>query len=304
MLTQMRELNEAFFGLIHSLDSPLLRQFPLLARLPFRIFRFQRVALGHADRESAFFLSLLDQSRQAYKQGSLPPCGARNFFDEEDQTSLSMKEVAYAFGSLYGASVDPPKILLDTIGLALMTHPSVVQAAHTELDARWEQSKMLPTYADLASLPYCRAIFLEALRWRTVAPIGLPHSTTATDTYRGWTIPKGCVVIGNALAMHNDLSQWDEPEVSQAFDGGVETRCVSDWSAASSASSPSDTWARMLSKCRRRPCMDLASQNGETCKLVFDPALSLTTFLLQLLSWRGIHTHVSPAHTCPHAHLL
>jgi cytochrome P450 len=214
MLKEMRMLNEAFFGLIHSLDSPLLRQFPLLARLPLRLFRFQRIALGHADRESAFFMSILDEARRANQDGSLAPCGARNFFDEEDQSQLTLQEVSYAFGSLYGASVDPPKILLDTIGLALMTHPEVMHKAQAELDERYQQTNALPSFSDLPSLAYCRAIFLEALRWRTIAPVGLPHSTTVTDVYRGWTIPKDCVVVGNAYAMHNDPAVWNEPEVS------------------------------------------------------------------------------------------
>lgn len=220
----MRTLNEAFFGLIHSLDSPLLRQFPLLARLPFRLFRFQRIALGHADRESAFFMSILDEARKAYEDGSLAPCGARNYFDEEDQSQLTLQEVSYAFGSLYGASVDPPKILLDTIGLALMTHPSVMRKAQAELDERYQQTNALPSFSDLNSIPYCRAIFLEALRWRTIAPVGLPHSTTETDVYRGWTIPKDCVVVGNALAMHNDPAVWIQPEVSSS-DAEKTTHC-------------------------------------------------------------------------------
>lgn len=54
----------------------------------------------------------------------------------------------------------------------------------------------LPTFDDLASLDYIRAIVSETLRWRPVAVLGgTPHATTADDTYKGMFIPKGSTII-------------------------------------------------------------------------------------------------------------
>lgn len=55
----------------------------------------------------------------------------------------------------------------------------------------------MPTFEDEPSLPYVNAMIKEALRWRVVAPIGLPHATTAEDEYMGFRIPKGATVWGN-----------------------------------------------------------------------------------------------------------
>jgi cytochrome P450 len=54
----------------------------------------------------------------------------------------------------------------------------------------------LPTFEDLPSLGYIRAIVSETLRWRPVAVLGgTPHATTADDVYKGMFIPKGSTVI-------------------------------------------------------------------------------------------------------------
>lgn len=57
-------------------------------------------------------------------------------------------------------------------------------------------SDRLPTFDDLPSLAYIRAIQSEVLRWRPVAVLGgTPHATTADDVYKGMFIPKGSTII-------------------------------------------------------------------------------------------------------------
>lgn len=55
----------------------------------------------------------------------------------------------------------------------------------------------MPTFDDESSLPYVNAMIKESLRWLVVAPIGLPHATTADDEYMGFSIPKGATVWAN-----------------------------------------------------------------------------------------------------------
>jgi cytochrome P450 len=77
--------------------------------------------------------------------------------------------------------------------LAMLAYPET-QRAHAELDAVIGRSR-LPTFADFPHLPFIRAMVKESLRWRQIAPSGVPHQTTEDDWYEGMFIPKGTIYI-------------------------------------------------------------------------------------------------------------
>jgi cytochrome P450 len=87
--------------------------------------------------------------------------------------------------------------------LAMVTYPEVQKRAQAELDAVVGRSRT-PTFADLPHLPYIRAMVKEALRWRPVDPVGLPHLSTEDDWYEGMFIPKGTIVIANVWHLNRD----------------------------------------------------------------------------------------------------
>ena len=95
----------------------------------------------------------------------------------------------------------------------MLKHPEVQRRAHEELD-RVIKPGHLPTSEDEEFLPYTTAIVKEVLRWQPVTPIGqflivcrvdtfvqtnagMPHCSTMEDSYKGYRIPVGSVVIGN-----------------------------------------------------------------------------------------------------------
>ena len=73
--------------------------------------------------------------------------------------------------------------------LAMAAYPEVQKKAQEELDSVIGHSRM-PTLADRDSLPYIRATVREALRWRTVAPVGEPFPkmklVTGPRLTHGW----------------------------------------------------------------------------------------------------------------------
>ena len=72
--------------------------------------------------------------------------------------------------------------------------PRVQRKAQEELD-RVVGMTRLPEFDDLNRLPYLRAILMEVLRWIPVAPFGVPHATDVEDSYEGYHIPKGSMII-------------------------------------------------------------------------------------------------------------
>ncbi len=103
--------------------------------------------------------------------------------------------------------------------LAMILHPAVQRKAQAELDAVLVMDNgesRLPDYSDRSNLPYIDAVLKEVLRWAPVAPlghisylrfsnmrkifthlvVGLPHMAKCDDTYDGYLIPAGSLIVG------------------------------------------------------------------------------------------------------------
>lgn len=72
--------------------------------------------------------------------------------------------------------------------------PEVQRKAQAELD-QVVGPQRLPEFADIQNMPYIRAVIMESLRWMPVTPFGVPHVVMADDTYKGYHIPKGAVMV-------------------------------------------------------------------------------------------------------------
>jgi cytochrome P450 len=88
----------------------------------------------------------------------------------------------------------------------MIAYPEIQNRAHAELDEIVGSARP-PTFADLPSLPYIRAMVKETLRWSPIVPLGVPHASTADDWYEGMFIPKGTICVQNMRVINY------EPEV-------------------------------------------------------------------------------------------
>jgi cytochrome P450 len=93
--------------------------------------------------------------------------------------------------------------------LAMVAYPEVQLRAQAELDAVVGRSR-LPTFADYPHLPYIRAMVKEVLRWRPIAPLGVPHRLTMDDWYEGMFIPKGTICLPNVWHLNHDPEIYGE----------------------------------------------------------------------------------------------
>lgn len=95
--------------------------------------------------------------------------------------------------------------------LAMTLYPQVQQRAQEELDAVLSSGTM-PTFADRPQLPYIEAITREALRWHPTLPQSVAHRATADNTYRGYFIPEGTLLVENTWTiLHDEKIYPDEP---------------------------------------------------------------------------------------------
>ena len=105
--------------------------------------------------------------------------------------------------SISAAGAETTSAVLAWWMLAMVTYPEIQKRAQAELDTVVGRTRT-PTFADFQHLPYIRAMVKEALRWRPVDPVGLPHLSTEDDWYDGMFIPKGTIMIANVWHLNRD----------------------------------------------------------------------------------------------------
>ncbi|KAF9230891.1 cytochrome P450 [Melanogaster broomeanus] len=89
-------------------------------------------------------------------------------------------------------------------------YPEVLRRAQAEVDAVIGQTR-LPVCEDRDSLPYCNAVFTEALRWSVPVPLSLPHRLMEDDIYDGMFIPKGSMIFSNIWAILRNEKLYPDP---------------------------------------------------------------------------------------------
>ncbi|KAJ4304905.1 hypothetical protein N0V90_000433 [Kalmusia sp. IMI 367209] len=116
---------------------------------------------------------------------------------------------AYISGSVLQAGSETTASILVGFVQAMVIWPEVARAAQEELDRVC--GDRLPDLNDLPDLPYIRACAKESLRWMPGFFLGIPHAVTKEDTYLGYRIPKGAIVILNVWGVHMDPERHPDP---------------------------------------------------------------------------------------------
>ncbi|KAJ7065510.1 cytochrome P450 [Mycena amicta] len=119
--------------------------------------------------------------------------------------------IRHTAADIYAAGSDTTVSALGWFVFAMLAYPEVQRKAQAELDAVLGNGH-LPTFEDQSSLPYVTALVKEVLRWRSVAPIAIPHYVAVEDEYRGYRIPAGSIVVGNAWALLHDNDIYPDHE--------------------------------------------------------------------------------------------
>ncbi|KAI9428887.1 hypothetical protein H4582DRAFT_426758 [Lactarius indigo] len=74
---------------------------------------------------------------------------------------------------------------------------------------RRSQAERLPTFEDRPNLTYINAVCKEILKWKSVAPLSIPHSTARR---RLLLHPQGSILIPNSSAIFHDPAVYSDPD--------------------------------------------------------------------------------------------
>ncbi|GAB1517074.1 hypothetical protein RhiTH_000117 [Rhizoctonia solani] len=137
-------------------------------------------------------------TREKMGTGSAPPSMLRHILSKyvKEPSKEEKETVLWAAGSLFAA---------------MAMYPEVQTKAQAEVDSILCGNRF-PEIEDQQSMPYVEAVIKEALRWRSVLPLGVPHAAIEDDVYKGYRIPKGAAIIANQRAMSFDERVYPNPE--------------------------------------------------------------------------------------------
>ncbi|KAJ4993526.1 cytochrome P450, partial [Stagonosporopsis vannaccii] len=201
-------------------SAPPVGMFPILKYFPSFLAKWKGKAANVRKNQQYFFYMMLKcakeelkdhQAGENKKPGGFLSLMARLLQEQDSKGGFDDHQLAYLGGGLFDAAVDTTYLSALAFIKVLGGLPEVLKRAQAEVDSVSEPGKP-PRVEELDKLPYLKACFLEILRWRPVAAINLPHTLDAPDTFRGYHIPAGTVILQNIWIDSHDPSLFPSPD--------------------------------------------------------------------------------------------
>ncbi|KAH0835783.1 cytochrome P450 [Lanmaoa asiatica] len=187
----------------------LVEFFPWMMYLPKILAPWRQKAEASYITDSAMFEGHFRGVQERMKKGEDRPSFTSTLLQTAERHGLSEQENSWLAGTMYAAGADTTSAVMAWWMLAMVVYPETQKCAQAELDAIVGRDR-LPTFADFENLPYIRAMTKEALRWRPVDPVGVPHRSVEDDWYEGHFIPAGTIVIANVWHLNRDPDTYGE----------------------------------------------------------------------------------------------
>ncbi|KAF7329186.1 hypothetical protein MKEN_00179200 [Mycena kentingensis (nom. inval.)] len=185
--------------------------FPILKYIPSWVpgAGFQRLAAQWRKSLNIMFEVPFAEAKRNIAHGTATPSFVSHNLAAHPKDA---ETICNAAGITYSAGVTTTTGNLAYFVFAMLQHPEKQKRAQEELD-RVLGHGILPSFADKESgvLPYIDGMVKEVLRWASTSAIGVPHAVSEEDVYRGFRIPKGSVVIGNAWGLLHDEKIYSNP---------------------------------------------------------------------------------------------
>ena len=128
---------------------------------------------------------------------------------DENGEAMSDEQLMDECLTLFAAGHETTAAALSWTWYFLCQHPEAYQKLQQEVDTVLQGRT--PTYADLASLPYCLQVFKEALRLYPPAA-GIVREALHDLIIDDYMIPKGYAILVSPHVMHHKAEYFPDPE--------------------------------------------------------------------------------------------
>ncbi|CAI9603220.1 unnamed protein product [Staurois parvus] len=130
-------------------------------------------------------------------------CFLMKIKEEKDNadTAFYAKSLARTIQNLLFGGTETVSTNLRYGFLVLMKYPEVAEKMQEEID-RVVGRDRFPCIADRSKMPYTEAAIHELIRFCDVLPISLPRCTSKDTVFRGYSIPKGLMIMTNLVILY------------------------------------------------------------------------------------------------------
>nr|XP_033812243.1 cytochrome P450 2U1 [Geotrypetes seraphini] len=192
----------------------LLNLWPWLYYLPFGKFKEHRQIVNDL---KAFLLRIITEHRE-----TLDAENPRDFIDmyllhmekeknTNSESSFNEDYLLFIIGDLFVAGTDTTTNTILWSLLYMSLYPDVQEKVQAEIDAVIGRQRP-PSLTDKALMPFTEATIMEIQRINSVVPFSIPHMSSETTVFQGYTIPKGSIIIANLWSVHRDPKIWEKPD--------------------------------------------------------------------------------------------
>ncbi|KKK12914.1 hypothetical protein AOCH_000477 [Aspergillus ochraceoroseus] len=160
MLRVIVEASESIAQMSATPMVSLVQLFPILNRLPRPLAPWKALGDEIYEKATALYRDCWTEGQKSQSWNWL-----RGAFDRSVTADIDTEEFIHIIGFIFDAGAEPMTGVMEIFVLAMLTFPD------------------MPAGEDLVHLPYTMAILEETLRWRSIAPGGFAHKTTADDEF-------------------------------------------------------------------------------------------------------------------------
>lgn len=127
------------------------------------------------DELDDLYLGLLRSIIKRRETAGSVNCIMDRLLDQGEKNGLKTHQVALLGGVAIKGGSDTSATAITSCVQALVAFPEVQKKAQAEIDAVVGDDRC-PAWSDYSKLPYIATLIKEAMRWRPVAPLGVPHA--------------------------------------------------------------------------------------------------------------------------------
>jgi len=137
-----------------------------------------------------------------------------NSVDEETNQGMTEQQLFDEVMTIFLAGYETTATALSWLLVVLKENPAVLEKLQAEIDQRLGNRP--PAFEDILHLTYSRQVFMEVLRYHTVATL-LPRALNKPDRLGPYLLPANAMVLLSFHSVHHNPRVWDHPEI---FDPG------------------------------------------------------------------------------------
>lgn len=129
--------------------------------------------------------------------------------DEETNQGMTEQQLFDEVMTIFLAGYETTSTALTWLLVILKNHPAVLAQLQAEVDQ--VLGGRPPTFEDTLRLTYSQQVFMEVLRYHTVASL-LPRTLNQPDQLGPYQLPANALVLLSFYSVHHNPRVWDQPE--------------------------------------------------------------------------------------------